>query len=176
MRLLGRLTEWNDERGFGFVTRNGTGERHFLHVSQIDSRRSRPQVGGMLTYELGKDSRGRVQARNARWVGDARPERSRSVASSLGGTVVALLVLAAVAYVGYVRFSSPNSTVPAAVDKIVFERDALQSRPEFKCSPEKNSCSKMTSCAEAIFHQEKCGVPNMDGDHDGIPCERQWCN
>lgn len=175
MRLQGRLTEWNDDRGFGFVTQNGTGERHFLHISQLGSRRSRPQVGDMLTYEVGKDERGRVQARNAQRVGDVRPERS-TARSSRVGSLLTLVVLAAIAYVGYVRFSSPNSTVPAAVYKIVSERDALQSHPEFKCSPEKNSCSKMTSCAEAIFHQEKCGVPNMDGDHDGIPCEQQWCN
>ncbi|MFN5191676.1 MAG: excalibur calcium-binding domain-containing protein [Burkholderiales bacterium] len=36
-------------------------------------------------------------------------------------------------------------------------------------------CSKMTSCAEVFFHQEKCGVGGMDGDRDGIPCEHQLC-
>ena len=29
---------------------------------------------------------------------------------------------------------------------------------------------------EAEATGEKCGVPDMDGNHDGIPCERQWCN
>ena len=66
--------------------------------------------------------------------------------------------------------------LPTGAYKIVFERDALRFHPEFECRPEKNSCSKMTSCAEAFYHLEKCSVPNMDGDRDGIPCERQWCN
>jgi hypothetical protein len=87
-----------------------------------------------------------------------------------------LVVLVAVCYVGFVRLTHRNSTVSASAYKILFERDALRSHPEFQCRPEKNSCSKMTSCAEAFYHLEKCSVPNMDGDRDGIPCEQQWCN
>jgi len=33
-------------------------------------------------------------------------------------------------------------------------------------------CGQM-SCAEARFQLAKCGNPNIDGDRDGIPCERQ---
>jgi hypothetical protein len=36
-------------------------------------------------------------------------------------------------------------------------------------------CSQMTSCAEAHFFLANCPGTEMDGDHDGIPCERQWC-
>ena len=38
------------------------------------------------------------------------------------------------------------------------------------------SCSQMSSCAEAIFFLRNCPNTKMDGDHDGIPCERQWCS
>jgi len=174
MRLQGRLTEWNDERGFGFVTQNGTGRRHFLHISQVASRHARPTVGDLLTFEVGTDDKGRVQAKNVRWVGEMR--ESAGSGASLSALVVTLVFLSAVVYIAYVRFSSPNSTVAAAAYKIVFARDALRLHPEFQCRPEKNSCSKMTSCAEALFHQERCSVANMDGDRDGIPCEQQWCN
>jgi hypothetical protein len=37
-------------------------------------------------------------------------------------------------------------------------------------------CSQMTSCAEAQFFLANCPGTEMDGDHDGIPCERQWCS
>jgi hypothetical protein len=90
--------------------------------------------------------------------------------------VLTVLIALVASYVGYVRITHRNSTVPASAYKIVFARDALQKHPEFQCKPEKNSCSKMTSCAEAFYHLEKCEVPNMDGDRDGIPCEQQWCN
>jgi hypothetical protein len=36
-------------------------------------------------------------------------------------------------------------------------------------------CSQMTSCAEAEYFLSHCPGTKMDGDHDGIPCERQWC-
>jgi hypothetical protein len=29
----------------------------------------------------------------------------------------------------------------------------------------------MTSCEEALFHLEECGLSRLDGDSDGVPCE-----
>ncbi|WP_448869349.1 excalibur calcium-binding domain-containing protein [Delftia acidovorans] len=37
-------------------------------------------------------------------------------------------------------------------------------------------CSQMTSCEEAKFFLRNCPNTKMDGDNDGIPCERQLCN
>ncbi|WP_262488240.1 excalibur calcium-binding domain-containing protein [Hafnia alvei] len=36
-------------------------------------------------------------------------------------------------------------------------------------------CSQMTSCGEASWFIENCPGMRMDGDHDGVPCESQWC-
>jgi hypothetical protein len=45
---------------------------------------------------------------------------------------------------------------------------------QFKCDGRKY-CSEMTSCEEAKFFLENCPGVAMDGDNDGIPCEKQWC-
>ena len=37
-------------------------------------------------------------------------------------------------------------------------------------------CSQMTSCEEAMYFIAHCPGTKMDGDRDGIPCERQWCD
>ena len=37
-------------------------------------------------------------------------------------------------------------------------------------------CSEMRSCDEAKYFLAHCPNTKMDGDNDGIPCERQWCN
>ncbi|WP_081755148.1 excalibur calcium-binding domain-containing protein [Methylophilus sp. OH31] len=37
-------------------------------------------------------------------------------------------------------------------------------------------CSQMHSCAEAKQWLSRCPSAEMDGDGDGIPCERQWCH
>jgi hypothetical protein len=36
-------------------------------------------------------------------------------------------------------------------------------------------CSQMTSCEEARFFLLHCPRTKMDGNGDGIPCEKQWC-
>lgn len=36
-------------------------------------------------------------------------------------------------------------------------------------------CSQMTSCAEATYFIEHCPGTKMDGNNDGVPCEKQWC-
>ena len=36
-------------------------------------------------------------------------------------------------------------------------------------------CSQMHSCEEATYFLQHCPDTHMDGDRDGIPCERQWC-
>jgi len=40
----------------------------------------------------------------------------------------------------------------------------------FACG-KKRVCREMSSCAEARFHHERCGLHELDGDADGIPCE-----
>lgn len=37
-------------------------------------------------------------------------------------------------------------------------------------------CSQMTSCAQAKYFLANCPGVRMDGDRNGIPCEKQWCN
>lgn len=50
---------------------------------------------------------------------------------------------------------------------------ASDNEKEYECDS-REYCSQMTSCEEAIFFSENCSE-KMDGDGDGIPCERQWC-
>ena len=37
-------------------------------------------------------------------------------------------------------------------------------------------CSQMKSCAEATYFLANCPGAKMDGDKNGIPCEKQWCS
>jgi endonuclease YncB( thermonuclease family) len=41
---------------------------------------------------------------------------------------------------------------------------------EFTCGS-KRYCKEMSSCEEARFYLEECGLTRLDGDGDGIPCE-----
>jgi hypothetical protein len=50
-------------------------------------------------------------------------------------------------------------------------RDAPSSPAPWRCG-EKTYCTQMTSCDEAMFHFRHCGLLRLDGDRDGVPCER----
>lgn len=36
-------------------------------------------------------------------------------------------------------------------------------------------CAQMNSCDEAVWFLRNCPGVRMDGNRDGVPCERQWC-
>ncbi|MDG1454006.1 MAG: thermonuclease family protein [Methylophilaceae bacterium] len=35
----------------------------------------------------------------------------------------------------------------------------------------KTKCGQMLNCSEAMFYLKSCGLHNLDGDSDGVPCE-----
>jgi hypothetical protein len=49
-----------------------------------------------------------------------------------------------------------------------------QAAPTSQCDG-RTMCSQMTSCAEAKYFLAHCPGVKMDGNHDGVPCEMQWC-
>ena len=59
---------------------------------------------------------------------------------------------------------------PASAQRTAAPRDA-PGQPSWRCG-EKTYCTQMSSCAEAMFHFRQCGLTRLDGDRDGIPCER----
>lgn len=82
VRFQGRLFDWNDERGFGFVEPNGGGERAFVHIGRVQSRGRRPADGDLISYEVERDERGRLRAERVRF---ARHGVSPSLAKAKAG-------------------------------------------------------------------------------------------
>ena len=55
MRYQGKLVEWNDDKAFGFVLPNAGGRKIFVHLNEFPGRR-RPDVGSLITFEMGRDT------------------------------------------------------------------------------------------------------------------------
>jgi uncharacterized membrane protein YsdA (DUF1294 family)/cold shock CspA family protein len=66
VRFKGTISDWNDERGFGFIQPAEGGARVFLHIKAVRDRAVRPVNGKRVTYQLGRDDRGRPRAENVR--------------------------------------------------------------------------------------------------------------
>jgi uncharacterized membrane protein YsdA (DUF1294 family)/cold shock CspA family protein len=76
MRYQGKITNWKDDQGFGFITPNGGGKQVFLHIKSFSDRRRRPTGNEIVAYELKTDANGRAQAENVAFVGDRTAEAS----------------------------------------------------------------------------------------------------
>lgn len=63
MRDQGRLVEWHDEKGYGFIQPNDTNKaRVFLHIKEFSRPGPRPIVGCALDYQVALDGQGRYRA------------------------------------------------------------------------------------------------------------------
>jgi endonuclease YncB( thermonuclease family) len=66
--------------------------------------------------------------------------------------------------------------VPAAVPSAATTAlpGSGRAAPARRCDG-RTRCSQMTSCDEATWFLRHCPGVEMDGNGDGVPCERQWC-
>jgi cold shock CspA family protein len=194
MRYQGRITEWKDDRGFGFIMSNGGGAKVFLHFRSLQKGEPRPAGGELVTYEVvpvaGKGPRAesvayvdRPRATFLRTAYDA-PRRGRN---SLSTTIAVVLLIFIAAYT-WQKFSVRSNdlqpttlagegaaSLPPSSSRSLIEQVAPSSTSvAFKCEG-KIHCSQMTSCAEATYYLKNCPGVKIDGDSDGIPCEDQHC-
>jgi hypothetical protein len=96
--------------------------------------------------------------------------------------VIVLLIVGALGWYGYSKYQSYVLGARASlnqprVNEPVSNRGARGEAPSttmFQCDG-RIFCSQMTSCAEATYFLKNCPGVKMDGNNDGIPCERQWC-
>ncbi len=83
-RQSGRLTRWNDDRGFGFITDADGDKSLFVHISEFKPGAPRPVLGDTLIFTASTDAGGRAQAVHVRHPGPrARPPRPAGPASYL---------------------------------------------------------------------------------------------
>jgi uncharacterized membrane protein YsdA (DUF1294 family)/cold shock CspA family protein len=66
MRVEGRIVQWDDAKGYGFIAPSDGGPKRFAHVSAFGLRPRRPFVGERVSYEAGTDAQGKPRALKVR--------------------------------------------------------------------------------------------------------------
>jgi len=181
MRLTGTLKSWNDDRGFGFIAPTHGGAELFMHISALPRDGSRPTVGERLTYEIGRNQSGKPHAINVlreALNSTKEPPHIRRFKtkqnSSLLSKLLVLVVLLALGVFAYSQYKKQYASSPLQSHPLISKSPAPVGIATYKCDGRKH-CSQMTSCAEAKFFLQNCPDTQMDGNHDGTPCEQQWC-
>jgi uncharacterized membrane protein YsdA (DUF1294 family)/cold shock CspA family protein len=72
MRKQGKITQWKDSQGFGFIEPDGGGARVFVHQSAFINRQRRPAEGVAVVFETSNDERGRPRAEKVAFAIDAK--------------------------------------------------------------------------------------------------------
>lgn len=176
-RTHGTLATWNDARGFGFITPAQGVEQVFVHISAFPRDGTRPRVGEPVSFDMDTDPRGRKRAlriarpAGRRATGAGRHPRARKpVARRRAKPLLGILALLAIGAYGYARLEPHAAVSPPSIARPARTLAA----PSFSCDG-RTRCSQMTSCAEARYFLDHCPGTRMDGNHDGEPCEQQWC-
>ena len=183
MRTHGTLTKWNDERGFGFVALPERGEEVFVHISAFPPG-DRPRVGDMISFEITQGADGRKRAANVTRPGAIRDtasaaRRSDRARDGVAPAVAAFAMIVGLGIFGWRAYSSRVAAIEANAGPTPLATPLPRTTPHvatsFHCDG-RTLCSQMHSCAEATYFLQNCPNTQMDGNHDGEPCEQQWCN
>ncbi|WP_372870333.1 excalibur calcium-binding domain-containing protein [Shewanella sp.] len=181
----GILSRWNAERGFGFITpERANADDVFIHISSLKHMARPPQAGDIILFQIDMSADGKPRAGLARIEGvpvKTPPQRQKQLSQSrfTPGSLLKLVgILGLIVFVmpniyplfHNLQSSTPGYELPASTN----EAFPVKQITGFRCEG-KTHCNQMRSCEEATFYIENCPGTEMDGDNDGIPCERQWC-
>jgi uncharacterized membrane protein YsdA (DUF1294 family)/cold shock CspA family protein len=106
MRYQGRISGRQDDKGFGFVTPNGGGQRAFIHMNAFANRRRRPVGTEIVIYEIVYDPMGRAQAENVRFA-DERTQRAPQAGRGMFAPLCASVFLMAIGAAAWAGRLSP---------------------------------------------------------------------
>ena len=93
MRKKGKITFWNDEKGYGFITPGSGADNIFVHISAFTSNAKPPNVGDKVSYSLSTDKQDRPCAVEVLRAGEKPP---RKIKNNYSGQVLIALIFMSV--------------------------------------------------------------------------------
>lgn len=126
LQLQGKITSWNDDKGFGFITPLSGGDRIFVHIKAIRNRHQRPQLNQPVSYSMAKDKQGRICASEVAYLG-AQPTTARRTLAQTVAFIFVALFFAALSILTFIMQIIPVFIIIlyAAVSTITFVAYAL---------------------------------------------------
>ncbi len=175
MEMKGKLIRWNENRGFGFIKSSDINDDIFIHISELETMSRRPLVNDVIYFSVIKDKSGKKKAVNARIEGvSVKIPRDRALKpkkNTIKTNIYVIVLIIGASLYAYKTYPTWAEQITKTIQNVFFEEDFTG----YSCQG-KQYCSQMTSCKEARFYLKYCPDVKIDGNNDGVPCEKQWCN
>jgi cold shock CspA family protein len=153
--MRGKINQWKDEKGFGFIVPDDGTEKVFFHISAVKSKARRPKVGDVVNYDATRDSKNRLKALavSIEGVATSLKPRDKSIDNRIEPpknnifdyVLIVVLLVSLTTTVG-IFFKSQRIEdaipigIPALIAIILLGRQKKPKDKEFSCS----RCNKIT--------------------------------
>ncbi len=179
--MRGKIDQWKDEKGFGFIVPDDGSERVFFHISTVKSQARRPQVGDSVIYEATRDSQNRLKARvvsiegvatSSNTQGKHKAKRIEPPQKNVFDYLLIFVLLVSLATFGFVFFKSQRiedaipSAIPALVAIVLLNRQKKPKDKTFSCS----RCNKIAEHDARTIKAWNNGFLKLYCSS----CHRQW--
>jgi cold shock CspA family protein len=102
----GKLIDWKDERGFGFIKSDDVDKQIFLHISVLNRSSRRPKNGDIILYKLVVEPNGKLRATRASIQGDtnqsfttnSKPRKQGLLTTILGVIIMPIVALSSIEF------------------------------------------------------------------------------
>lgn len=102
MRTNGKITHWNAEKGYGFITPSTGAKQVFVHIRAFNKQGYTPAINQVVSFVLSTDNQGRPCATRVVLASEKSPDRFKRNDRNLyiWAAVIFLVLLGAVSWGG----------------------------------------------------------------------------
>lgn len=108
MRTKGKITHWNEEKGYGFITPASGAREVFVHIRAFSNRHKPPELNQAVSFALSTDKQGRPCAVRVTRAGERLPGHGNRSGNFL-------LVLLAIGFIVFVDWTVSAGHMPVEV-------------------------------------------------------------
>lgn len=62
--MKGKIDQWNDDKGFGFIKLDNGSEKIFFHISSVKTNSRRPKIGDIVLSDSIRDTQQKINAKS----------------------------------------------------------------------------------------------------------------